>query len=146
VCAASDLDHPNPLADPELVRYAESLAGPPNAPGGHSVVHSVRQTVYLLLPLEQVTAPYVARHLNLSVRTMQRRLDEAGVVFSKLVDDVRGELVVRYMKNPRYPMGRIAGLLGYTRQASFTRWFTGRYGMTPSAWRSANARKTSERS
>ncbi len=34
VCAAADLDYPNPNADPVLVRYAESLANPLNEYGG----------------------------------------------------------------------------------------------------------------
>ena len=34
-------------------------------------------------------------------------------------------------------IGRVAALLGYTRQASFTRWFVAHFGMTPRAWRDA---------
>jgi AraC-like DNA-binding protein len=44
------------------------------------------------------------------------------------------------MMNARYPIGRVALLLGYTRQASFTRWFTTQFGKTPSAWRTANTK------
>ena len=85
VCAAADLDYPNSAADPELVRYAESLAAPLNLTGTDSTALEVRKAIYLLLPLEQATVERVARHLRLSVRTMQRQLDSADTSFSELV-------------------------------------------------------------
>lgn len=135
VCAASELDYPNPAADPELVRYAESLAKPLNASNTDSIALEVRKAIYLLLPLEQGTVEYAARHLRLSVRTLQRRLASADTSFSELVEEVRGELAVRYMSNARYPIGRVAALLGYNQQGSFTNWFNARFGMTPRDWR-----------
>ncbi|SPK70061.1 AraC family transcriptional regulator (plasmid) [Cupriavidus taiwanensis] len=135
VCAAADLDRPNPNADPELVRYAESLARPLNESEQGSIALDVRKTIYLLLPIEQASVDEVAQHLHLSVRTMQRQLESAGTNFSSLVDEVRHELAVRYLTNQRYAIGRVAVLLGYSRQSSFTQWFTARFGTTPRAWR-----------
>ncbi|TDN57839.1 AraC family transcriptional regulator [Paraburkholderia sp. BL10I2N1] len=135
VCAAADLDYPNPGADPELVRYAESLINPHNASKTDSIALDVRQAIYLLLPLEQATVEPVARHLGLSVRTMQRQLKSVNTSFSDLVEDVRHDLAERYMSNPGYPIGRVAALLGYTQQGSFTAWFASRFQMTPREWR-----------
>ncbi|GAB7548529.1 hypothetical protein CS8_082230 [Cupriavidus sp. 8B] len=140
VCAAEDLDRPNPNADPELVKYAESLAQPLNVSGPESIVLDVRKTIHLLLPIEQATVEEVALYLHLSVRTMQRQLKAAGTNFSNLVDDVRQELAVRYLTNARYPIGRVATLLGYSRQSSFTQWFTARFGTPPRAWRASHVK------
>ncbi|SAK75449.1 AraC family transcriptional regulator [Caballeronia calidae] len=140
-CAAEDLDRPNPNADPELVRYAESLASPLNLSEAHSIVLDVRKTIYLLLPIEQAAVDQVASHLHLSVRTMQRQLGMAGTNFSNLVDEVRRELAVRYLTNRRFPIGRVAMLLGYPRQSTFTQWFTARFGTSPRAWRNQQFRK-----
>ncbi|WP_433867893.1 AraC family transcriptional regulator [Ralstonia wenshanensis] len=137
VCSAADLDRPNPAADPALVRYAESLAEPLNVSAQEAVVQDVRRAIYLLLPLERASVEQVADHLHLSVRTLQRQLELAGMTFSDLVEEVRHNLAVRYMVNPSYRIGRVAALLGYTRQASFTRWFIAHFGMTPRAWRDA---------
>jgi AraC-like DNA-binding protein len=38
------------------------------------------------------------------------------------------------------PKGRVAALLGYNQQGSFTNWFTSRFGMTPRDWRSSRRR------
>ncbi|OLL29046.1 AraC family transcriptional regulator [Burkholderia sp. SRS-W-2-2016] len=135
VCTSSDLDYPNPLADLELVRYAESLATPLNVSDTESAALEVRKAIYLLLPLEQATVELVARHLCVSVRTMQRQLSAAGTSFSDQVEQVRRELAVRYMSNPTYPIGRVSALLGYAQQGSFTNWFVSRFSMTPRDWR-----------
>ncbi|CAM2162904.1 HTH-type transcriptional regulator VirS [Paraburkholderia sacchari] len=137
VCTAADLDYPNPAADPELVRYAESLADSLKAAGVDSVALEARKAIYLLLPLEQATAERVAAHLHLSVRTMQRHLGLADTSFTRLIEEVRSELAVRYMNNPRYPIGRVSVLLGYSQQGSFTNWFSARFGMTPRDWRNS---------
>ena len=140
VCTAADLDYPNPAADPELVRYAESLARPLNITGADSTALEARKAIYLLLPLEQATVEPVARHLGLSVRTMQRQLGLAKTSFSDLVDEVRRELAVRYMSNPRYPIGRVAVLLGFAQQGSFTNWFARQFGLTPRDWRNSRSK------
>ncbi|RQH07046.1 AraC family transcriptional regulator [Paraburkholderia dinghuensis] len=140
VCAAADLDYPNPAADPELVRYAESLADTLNVSGVHSAALEVRKAIYLLLPLEQATVERVAAHLHLSVRTMQRQLGLADTSFTRLIEEVRSELAVRYMNNPRYPIGRVSNLLGYSQQGSFTNWFSARFGMTPRDWRNSHSK------
>ncbi|SAL81886.1 AraC family transcriptional regulator [Caballeronia arvi] len=141
VCAAEDLDRPNPNADLELVRYAESLANPLNVSGPNSIVLDVRKTIYLLLPIDQAAVDQVANHLHLSVRTMQRQLGTAGTNFSDLVEEVRRELAARYLSNRRYPIGQVAMLLGYPRQSTFTQWFTARFGTSPRAWRNKQLEK-----
>jgi len=135
VCSAADLDFPNPQADPVMARYArrfvESLPGS-NEP---SIVLEVRKAIYLLLPMERATIEQIAQSLGMNVRTLQRRLDEAGECFSDLINSVRRDLVVRYMENSRYSMGRIAAMLGYSVPSSFTRWFISQFGMAPAIWR-----------
>jgi AraC-like DNA-binding protein len=140
VCTAADLDYPNPNADPELVRYAESLANPLNVAAADSTALEVRKAIYLLLPIDQVSIELVATQLNLTVRTLQRQLDSSGTSFSDLVEEVRRDLAVRYLLNSRYPIGRVASLLGYARQGSFTVWFQARFGMTPREWRSRHGK------
>ena len=135
VCSAADLNFPNPLADPAMARYAERFVE--GLPGHESsIVVDVRKAIYQALPSNSASIEEVAQALGMNVRTLQRRLDDAGEIFSELVNGVRRELVVRYLENPEYSMGRIAQLLGYSVPASFTRWFTAQFGMAPVRWRS----------
>ena len=135
VCRTEDLDRPNPNADPAMARYArqfvESLPGAQD----RSTVYEVRKAIYLLLPMGRATIDQIAEGLGLNVRTLQRQLESANVVFSDLVNEVRRELVVRYLENPSYSLALIAELLGYSVPSSFTRWFGAQFGVTPQRFR-----------
>jgi AraC-like DNA-binding protein len=135
VCPAADLDLPNPVADLAMAHYAQRFVE--TLPGAHaqSIVHEVRNTIHLMLPTGRTTVDRVAQRLGMNVRTLQRQLDNAGEVFSDLVNGVRRDLVLRYMETPGYSLGHIAELLGYATPGSFTRWFIAQFGVAPARWR-----------
>ena len=135
VFSSVDLDTPNPLADPVMARYAERFIQSLPGVSDHSLLLDVRKAIYLLLPMGRATVEQVAQAQAVNLRTLQRRLDAEGVTFSQLINEVRRDLVRRYMENPRYSLGRIAELLGYSVPSSFTRWFTTQFGMAPAVWR-----------
>ena len=139
VCRASDLDAPNPAAAPALARYAQRFVDSLPHLGEPSLVQEVRKAIYLMLASGHASSAYVAQTLGLSVRTMQRRLDEAGVGFGDLVNEVRRELVQRYLENPRHSLVRVSQMLGYGSPSAFTRWFTGQFGEAPQRWRARTA-------
>ena len=76
-----------------------------------------------------------ARYLGMPVRTMQRRLHEAGLTYSELVDEVRYELACEKLKTCRMSVGTIAGQLGFTNASNFSRAFQRWSGMSPSTYR-----------
>jgi AraC-like DNA-binding protein len=134
-CPAADLDHENPLADPAMARTAERLVNTLPRPTASSLVLEVRKAIYVGLPMGRATIDQIAQALGMNVRTLQRRLDESNRTFSELIDEVRRELVLRYMDNQRYQLGHIAELLGYSVLSSFTRWFKVQFGSAPERWR-----------
>jgi len=134
-CSRRDLDAPNPKADPMLAQFAERyLRTLPNA-DAPSLSQEIQKAIYLLLPVGQATIGKVAGSVGMNERTLQRRLDAEGSDFSRILNDVRRELTTRYLTNPGLPMSRVAGLVGYSRQSSFSRWFAEEFAMSPSAWR-----------
>ena len=141
VIPAADLDDPNPSADPAMARYATQFIESLPSAREHSIALEVRRAVYLMLPSGRATTECVAQGLGLSVRSMQRELDEAGVSFTSLLNEVRRELAPRYMANPMYSILRVSELLGYSTQGSFTRWFASQFELNPSAWRERQASK-----
>lgn len=80
----------------------------------------------------------ICDQLNLSRRTLQRRLKEHGIEFSTLVEDVRRELALSYMKESNYSMTEISLLVGYSESASFTRAFRRWTGQSPQQYRAAH--------
>lgn len=135
VCWSADLDKPNPQADAAMASYAQSFMDGLPKPGARSIVHDVRRSVYLLLPMGRASLDQVASGFGMNERTLQRQLDKAGVSFSSILNDVRRELAQRYIEHTSYSMGRVAELLGYSNLSSFTRWFTVQFHQAPSRQR-----------
>ncbi|GEP11613.1 AraC family transcriptional regulator [Methylobacterium gnaphalii] len=82
-----------------------------------------------------VTMANIAKDLGLSTRTLSRRLSYEGKTFSAILDELRAELAIHYIKIKGIPISEIAWHLGY-REASavvvaFRRWT----GMSPSQLR-----------
>jgi AraC-like DNA-binding protein len=138
VFRTEDLDAPNPLADPVLVRYAKTMVDTTQQGRQASVGQQVRKAIYLMLPSGNATCICVAQGLGRSVRTLQRELDGEGLSFTGLLQEVRSDLARRYVRNPDYPVGQIATMLGYNSHSAFTRWFGTLFGCPPEVWRERN--------
>lgn len=135
VCLTTDLDKPNVQADAAMASFAQSFMDGMPKPGGHSIVHDVRRSIYLLLPMGRAGLEHVASGFGMNERTLQRQLDKAGVSFSTILNEVRRELAQRYVDNTTHSMGRVAELLGYSNLSSFTRWYTTQFQHAPSRQR-----------
>lgn len=132
------LDRAVPAADPGLSRivtaHAEQLLAACE-PQQEDITLLVRQQLVKGMAHGVVTLQGVARHLNLSERSLQRRLDARGTCFASLMDDIRRELAMRYIANPSLALGEVAYLLGFADPSSFHRAFKRWTGMTPTAAR-----------
>ncbi len=135
VCKASELDAPNPLADPAMARFAEQFIESIPSVSARSVALDVRKAIYTMLPTGKASIAYIAQSLGLGVHTLQRRLADEGESFTDLLHTVRCDLAERYIDNPQYSLARISELLGYGSPTSFTRWFISRFGVAPNVWR-----------
>ena len=135
VCLKADMDRPNVRADAAMASYAQSFIEAMPKRGQSSVVQDVRRSVYLLLPMGRASVEQIASGLGMNVRTLQRRLDESGVSFSEVLNEVRSELAQRYITHTQHSLGRVAEQLGYSNLSSFTRWFSAQFGCAPSQMR-----------
>ena len=135
VCPNTSLDMPNPHADPAMARYAQGYLDSLLSDDGPSLLFEVRKAIYVLLPMGRATIEQIAQTQGMNVRTLQRRLKDDDCAFNDLINDVRRDLVLRYLENPNYSLGRIADMLGYSMASSFTRWFITQFGMPPASWR-----------
>ncbi|MEK4061900.1 MULTISPECIES: AraC family transcriptional regulator [Paenibacillus] len=80
----------------------------------------------------------VAKELNMSDRTLQRRLTEEATSFKHLLTQARHEQARAYLADPSLDIKEVACLVGYENQNSFYRAFRIWEGDTPSHWRSEN--------
>ncbi len=83
----------------------------------------VKTTIHSLLSSENVGIELVAESLNVTVRTLQRRLCAEQSSYNHLLDQVRHQLAMEYIKDPATNATEIAFKLGFTDSGSFGRSF-----------------------
>lgn len=83
----------------------------------------------------EVSEGQMARQLNMSRRTLQRKLAESNTTYQKLVDDTRRDLALRFLEDPRKSITDVTFLLGFSSQSAFTRAFRRWTGMSPTRFR-----------
>jgi AraC-like DNA-binding protein len=81
----------------------------------------------------------VAELLNMSARTLQRRLGDVGTTYKEILDETRRVLALAYLSAPRHSVSDITYLLGFSAGSSFTRAFRRWTGQSPSDWRAGAA-------
>jgi AraC-like DNA-binding protein len=116
-----------------LEEHARILAAR-TVPGVAGFVGAVQQAVASRLP-DGASADAVARALNISVRTLQRRLVECGTTFHAVSDAVLARLAAGYLADPVVSVSEVAFLLGFSEQSAFNRAFRRWTGEAPGRWR-----------
>lgn len=132
------LDQPLPQADPELRRMMEARAARQAAERGieeDGFMGLLRAAIARLLPQTVPDMDAVATALNVSGRTLQRRLADRGTHFKAALDDVRRDLALGYVGDPQLSLIDIAFLLGFSQQSAFNRAFRRWTASTPGEYR-----------
>ena len=102
---------------------------------GGALIDRVRQVISGLLGSGQLSIRAAAEATGMSVRTIQRRLAQAGLTYSRLVDEVRSAEARRRVSDPTVRMRAVATHLGFAEPASFTRAFRRWTGLSPREYR-----------
>ena len=103
------------------------------------IVAQVTAVMIDQLPLGHISDDSVANALNMSVRTMHRKLTDANSSFRSMLVDIRRELAEAYILDNSLTLTEISLLLGFSEQSSFSRAFKNWTGNAPSAVRQAAA-------
>lgn len=85
---------------------------------GSGLAGSVREALLhnLAMPM---SLGAVSRRLKMPTRTLKRKLQEEGTSYRKIVDELRAQIAIRYLRETRLTVEEIAAALGYSEAASF---------------------------
>ncbi|MBC9251391.1 AraC family transcriptional regulator [Pseudomonas alcaligenes] len=95
----------------------------------------VKNALRLLLKDGLPRKERVAEKFNMTVRTLQRHLQQAGTSYQEILDQLRQELAEHYLLRSDLAIQDIACYLGFTESRSFHRSFKACTGMTPGEFR-----------
>jgi AraC-like DNA-binding protein len=98
-------------------------------------IASTRRTIEKLLPSGHPTIDRSAGLLQLSPRTLQRRLERVGVSYGRLLAEIRLAVAQRRLGDPHMRIADVSAELGYRDPSSFSRAFVRWTGMSPRAYR-----------
>jgi AraC-like DNA-binding protein len=113
-------------------QHQEALAASQAGLEASDLETRVRLAIEQLLPAGAVPEARVASLVDVSTRTLHRRLSEDGKTFRSLLKDVRMHLATRYLVNDRYNATEVAFMLGYSDSSAFSRAFKSWFGVAPS--------------
>jgi AraC-like DNA-binding protein len=102
-------------------------------------IEQLRREIARLLVRGESSIEQLARCTGMSSRTLQRRLTEAGVNYSGLLNDVRKTLALNLLENKSLALGEIAFALGYSEVSAFNHAFRRWVGQSPGDYRRPRA-------
>ena len=112
------------------------LAALPDSQGD---LKQLRRQIARVLVKGEGGIEHLARATGTSVRTLQRRLKDAGVNYSELQDDVRRTLALNLLENETLALAEIAFSLGYSDVSAFNHAFRRWAGQSPGQYRGHRA-------
>ncbi|AKX50556.1 AraC family transcriptional regulator [Thiopseudomonas alkaliphila] len=132
------LDLPLQQADAHLLNTLEQHASQlliANALKQNCISQQVQSYLQTHLAQESINKQQVAEHLQLSVRTLDRRLQKAGTSFQQLLDQTRIQQAEHLLLHSDLTLLEIADALGFSESRSFFRHFKKHTHTTPLAFR-----------
>lgn len=99
------------------------------------VVNRVRAKLVELQPMGEPSRELVAEALNMSLRNLQRKLQQENTSYKDLLDDVRQDLAKQFINQSHIPLGEISFRLGFSTNSSFARAFKRWTGIPPGEYR-----------
>lgn len=131
------LDQPFSAGDPSLLSYLDAQAQKAlsDRDDGKGFLGEVRRVVRADLNQGTPNLARSARLCGMSRRTLQRRLEEEGTSFQRLVDEAREDVSRTLVADPSVPLSRVARVAGYADERPFLRAFKRWTGQTPTAYR-----------
>ena len=90
--------------------------------------------------LYDISLHSTAANFNISARTLQRKLQEEGVSFFQIVEDVKRNLAMLYLSSGTSNVKDVAHILGYREQSALIRAFKRWTGQTPTDFQRSSGR------
>jgi AraC-like DNA-binding protein len=137
-----DLDKPLASGHPELLKHSDNvIVESLNRFDKQDIAGRLRCKLIELLPSGKPSQREVARALNTSLRSLQRKLSDKGLTYEKVLEDLRRDLAQKYIVQSHLSIGDISYLLGFSSNTNFARSFKSWMNMTPREYRRKNTLK-----
>jgi len=116
------------LNDQVILEYLEKL-------NVKDITCQVRASILKVLSSGKVSDDLVAVSLNMSTRSLQRKLQKENTTFRTLLDKTRNDLAITYIIESKTRLEEIAFITGFSEYSSFSRAFKRWTSLSPTQYR-----------
>ncbi|EZQ07147.1 MULTISPECIES: AraC family transcriptional regulator [unclassified Acinetobacter] len=116
-----------------LMQQAQDLLS--RLPNNTQIDERLQQAILIGIQRHNYQIQTVAEQVGMSVRQLQRHLQNQGDTYQQRVQEVRKLLAIQYLQDPYLSLHEISLLLSYSEQSAFQRAFRQWMKMTPQQWR-----------
>ncbi len=106
--------------------------------GNDDLINKIQRFVVLEITNNDLKVKDAAIFLGISVRSLQRYLQDKDTTFSLILDSTRESLAKKYLKDEAISIAEVGFLLGFSEQSTFQRAFKRWTGTSPMAFRKNN--------
>ncbi len=135
VLAAGTLERRSVHANAQIAEVHEEFAKRLLESESEAISAQVRRTLAGRLESGAPDQVTVARELGMSPRSLQRRLAEEGTSFRGVLEDLRRDLIRKYLVEDATPITEVAYLTGFSDVSTFARAVRRWYGRPPARLR-----------
>ncbi|MEM9985369.1 MAG: helix-turn-helix transcriptional regulator [Bacteroidota bacterium] len=123
-------------SNPDLIRLYDKHTGEllRRQDDNSSYTFKVRSLLVRQLREESPGIEIVADHLSMSVRSLQMKLKDEGTSYQKILNALRKNLAIAYLREQSVSKGEIAHMLGFSEISVFSRTFKKWTGKSPSEY------------
>ncbi len=122
-----------------MLQQAQNLLE--NLPNTTQIDERLQQSILTGLQKNNYQIETIAANLHMSVRQLQRHLQQQNTTYQERVQEIRQLLAAQYLQDPHLSLHEIAILLSYSEQSAFQRAFKLWSGLTPHQWRKLHLEK-----
>jgi AraC-like DNA-binding protein len=119
-CLDSRPEYGNEITHAAVMKLCDTLMGELELRAG--VAGKVR-AILLANVMRPTSLEAVAARLHMTARTLRRKLDEEGTSFRKMVDELRMQVAIKYLRDTELTVDDIADALGFSEATVFRRAF-----------------------
>ena len=131
----STLQRPLPKSDPVINQLLQQEVRSLIQETDHDFELQLKDIIKHTIAIGDPSIDRVAAYLHKNKRTLQRELDNKGLKFKHILDEVRLETAKHHLKYSALSLTHIADMLGYSDPSAFSRFFSKNTGVSPLKWR-----------
>ncbi len=99
------------------------------------LAYVIKNKIYEVLPLGAPSQVEIATQMGMSLRNLQRKLQEQGTSYKEILEQTRKKLTMEYMQQSHLSISEIGYLVGFSSVGNFNRAFKRWTDTTPSEYR-----------